>query len=169
RRSAASDHRRLSALRAAELCRRSSTRQGLWLARADRRRNARPPGRSRRPDLRRAHVGPDRSHHRRHDRDRDALPPHRSFADSADRELDGRALGSTAPMRARAAFVWTLAPAVPFALALVVWVFVSATFDPSKETLPSLRDVVSATRDLAVSGELASNVLASLGRLLLGG
>ena len=63
---------------------------------------------------------------------------------------------------------WRLVPAAPFLIVLLIWIVLWEVFRPSKETLPPVRDVVSAIHDLAVSGMLAQNVTASLGRLVLG-
>jgi len=63
---------------------------------------------------------------------------------------------------------WRFIPAAPFLTVLLIWIVLWEALHPSKETLPPVRDVVSAIHDLAVSGMLAQNVTASLGRLVLG-
>jgi ABC-type nitrate/sulfonate/bicarbonate transport system permease component len=79
------------------------------------------------------------------------------------------AIVPTSPTRrAFGNLAWRLVPIAPFLIVLVVWFVLWDVFRPSKETLPPVRDVVAATRDLAVSGQLATNVIASLGRLVLG-
>ena len=72
---------------------------------------------------------------------------------------------------ARRAFepmLWRLLPLVPFGLILAVWSIYWAVARPGLETLPGVQDVARAVRDLAASGQLAQNVLASLWRLFLG-
>ena len=64
--------------------------------------------------------------------------------------------------------VWRLLPLTPFALLLAAWVIYWAIARPNAATLPSVQDVVAAMWELAVKGELAQHVLASLWRLLLG-
>jgi NitT/TauT family transport system permease protein/taurine transport system permease protein len=64
--------------------------------------------------------------------------------------------------------VWRLMPVAPFLIVLLIWIVLWDVFRPSQETLPSVRDVVLAIGELAASGQLAQNVIASLGRLLLG-
>ena len=76
-------------------------------------------------------------------------------------------IGRTAG-RALSYLAWRLVPAAPFLIVLLIWIVLWEVLHPSKETLPSVRDVVSAIHDLAVSGMLAQNVTASLGRLVLG-
>jgi NitT/TauT family transport system permease protein/taurine transport system permease protein len=63
---------------------------------------------------------------------------------------------------------WRLVPAAPFLIVLLIWLVLWEVFQPSKETLPPVRDVLSAIHDLAISGQLAQNVIASLGRLVAG-
>jgi NitT/TauT family transport system permease protein/taurine transport system permease protein len=63
---------------------------------------------------------------------------------------------------------WRLVPVAPFLIVLLIWIVLWDVFRPSHETLPPVRDVVLAIRDLAVSGQLAQNVIASLGRLVIG-
>jgi len=70
--------------------------------------------------------------------------------------------------RALSRLSWRLVPAAPFLIVLLIWIVLWEVLHPSKETLPSVRDVVSTIHDLAVSGMLAQNVAASLGRLVLG-
>lgn len=76
-------------------------------------------------------------------------------------------IGRTAG-RALSHLAWRFVPAAPFLVVLLIWIVLWDVLHPSKETLPSVRDVVSAIHDLAVSGMLAQNVTASLGRLVLG-
>jgi NitT/TauT family transport system permease protein/taurine transport system permease protein len=64
--------------------------------------------------------------------------------------------------------VWRLLPLTPFALLLAAWIIYWAIARPNAATLPSVQDVVAARWELAVKGELAQHVLASLWRLLLG-
>jgi ABC-type nitrate/sulfonate/bicarbonate transport system permease component len=64
--------------------------------------------------------------------------------------------------------VWRLVPIAPFVIVLLAWFVMWDVIRPSKETLPPVRDVLAAIRDLALSGQLVQNVAASLGRLLLG-
>jgi NitT/TauT family transport system permease protein/taurine transport system permease protein len=64
--------------------------------------------------------------------------------------------------------VWRLLPLTPFVLILVAWVVYWAIARPSAATLPGVQDVAGAMWELAVKGELAVHVLASLWRLLLG-
>lgn len=72
------------------------------------------------------------------------------------------------PRSAVQLFVWRLLPLTPFALILAAWVAYWAIARPSAATLPAVQDVAGALWDLAVKGELAVHVLASLWRLLLG-
>ncbi|HWE20165.1 MAG TPA: hypothetical protein VG758_23795, partial [Hyphomicrobiaceae bacterium] len=65
-------------------------------------------------------------------------------------------------------FVRRLLPLTPFALILAAWVAYWAIARPSAATLPAVQDVAGAMWDLAVKGELAVHVTASLWRLLLG-
>jgi NitT/TauT family transport system permease protein/taurine transport system permease protein len=64
---------------------------------------------------------------------------------------------------------WLLVPAAPFLIVLAVWTFIWAVWQPSKATLPPITDVIAAIVELATSGQLVTHVLASLGRLLMGG
>jgi NitT/TauT family transport system permease protein/taurine transport system permease protein len=70
--------------------------------------------------------------------------------------------------RAMSRFAWKAMPSFPFVIVLIAWVLLWDVFHPSKETLPPIRDVLSTIRDLAASGQLAQNVLASVYRLLIG-
>ena len=63
---------------------------------------------------------------------------------------------------------WTIAPGVPFVIVLLIWIAATDIFRPSKETLPPVSDVLSSIKELALSGQLVTNVVASLYRLLLG-
>ena len=63
---------------------------------------------------------------------------------------------------------WLLVPAAPFLIVLAIWTLIWTIWQPSKATLPPVTDVVAAITELAVSGQLLTHVLASLGRLLLG-
>ena len=63
---------------------------------------------------------------------------------------------------------WQLLPLAPFALVLLAWTAYWTIVQPSAATLPAVQDVVGAMWDLAAKGELATHVLASLWRLLLG-
>jgi taurine transport system permease protein len=63
---------------------------------------------------------------------------------------------------------WRLLPFTPFALVLLAWVVYWTIVQPPPATLPAVQDVVGAMWDLAAKGELATHVLASLWRLLLG-
>jgi ABC-type nitrate/sulfonate/bicarbonate transport system permease component len=76
--------------------------------------------------------------------------------------------GSGGARRARDHIGWALAPAAPFLLVLAAWALAVAVLQPSKSTLPPVQDVAAAIGELAASGQLAANVLASLQRLLLG-
>jgi NitT/TauT family transport system permease protein/taurine transport system permease protein len=64
--------------------------------------------------------------------------------------------------------VWRLLPLTPFALVLAAWVVYWSIVRPPPATLPAVQDVVAAMWELAVKGELAIHVAASLWRLLLG-
>jgi ABC-type nitrate/sulfonate/bicarbonate transport system permease component len=70
--------------------------------------------------------------------------------------------------RAMARLAWKAAPSIPFVIALGAWALLWDVFQPSRETLPPIRDVLSTIRDLGASGQLTENVLASVYRLLLG-
>ena len=70
--------------------------------------------------------------------------------------------------RALAQLAWRLLPFTPFALVLVAWTVYWTIVQPPAATLPAVQDVVGAMWDLAAKGELATHVLASLWRLLLG-
>jgi NitT/TauT family transport system permease protein/taurine transport system permease protein len=72
------------------------------------------------------------------------------------------------PRRGIDQLIWRLLPLTPFALLLAAWVIYWAIARPNAATLPSVQDVVAAMWELAVKGELAEHVLASLWRLLLG-
>jgi taurine transport system permease protein len=63
---------------------------------------------------------------------------------------------------------WRLLPLAPFALVLAGWTAYWTIVQPPAATLPAVQDVVGAMWDLAARGELATHVLASLWRLLLG-
>ncbi len=63
---------------------------------------------------------------------------------------------------------WRLLPLAPFALVLAAWSVYWTIVQPPAATLPAVQDVAGAMWDLAVKGELATHVLASLWRLLLG-
>jgi NitT/TauT family transport system permease protein/taurine transport system permease protein len=65
-------------------------------------------------------------------------------------------------------FVWRLLPLTPFAAILAAWVVYWSIARPPAATLPAVQDVAGAMWELAVKGELAIHVLASLWRLLLG-
>ena len=64
--------------------------------------------------------------------------------------------------------LWRLLPLTPFVLILAAWIAYWAVARPSAATLPAVQDVAAAMWELAVKGELAVHVLASLWRLLLG-
>jgi ABC-type nitrate/sulfonate/bicarbonate transport system permease component len=64
--------------------------------------------------------------------------------------------------------IWRLLPLTPFLLILTAWVAYWTIARPSAATLPAVQDVAGAMWELAVKGELAQHVLASLWRLLLG-
>jgi taurine transport system permease protein len=64
--------------------------------------------------------------------------------------------------------VWRLLPLTPFVLLFAAWAIYWAIARPPAATLPAIQDVVAAMWYLAVKGELAVHVLASLWRLLLG-
>jgi taurine transport system permease protein len=64
--------------------------------------------------------------------------------------------------------LWRLLPAVPFALVLAAWSLYWTLARPNSETLPAVSDVVATMWSMAIDGQLAVNVLASLWRLLLG-
>jgi len=70
--------------------------------------------------------------------------------------------------RALDRLTWMLVPAAPFLIVLLIWVMATGILHPSKETLPPVTDVIASIHELAVSGQLATNVMASLYRLLLG-
>ena len=63
---------------------------------------------------------------------------------------------------------WRLLPLAPFAFVLLAWTVYWTIAQPTAATLPAVQDVAGAMWDLAVKGELATHVLASLWRLLLG-
>ena len=80
---------------------------------------------------------------------------------------------ATATERSRARrtvdqMLWGLLPLTPFALVLTAWVVYWTIARPPPATLPAVQDVAGAMWELAAKGELATHVLASLGRLLLG-
>jgi len=64
--------------------------------------------------------------------------------------------------------VWRLLPLAPFAFVVLAWAAYWTIAQPTAATLPAVHDVVAAVWDLAAKGELATHVLASLWRLLLG-
>ena len=64
--------------------------------------------------------------------------------------------------------IWRLLPLTPFVLLLAAWAIYGAIARPTAATLPTVQDVAAAMWELAVKGELAVHVLASLWRLLLG-
>ena len=70
--------------------------------------------------------------------------------------------------RALGQLAWTLVPAAPFVIVTLIWIMVTGILNPSKETLPPVTDVLASIKELALSGQLATNVVASLYRLLLG-
>ncbi len=74
----------------------------------------------------------------------------------------------SAARRSMQLVVWRLLPLAPFALLLGAWVIYWSIAQPTAATLPALQDVVAAMWELAVKGELAVHVAASLWRLLLG-
>jgi NitT/TauT family transport system permease protein/taurine transport system permease protein len=76
--------------------------------------------------------------------------------------------GAGAARRAVDRVSWAMVPAAPFLIVLAAWMLAWTVFQPSKATLPPLQDVVAAIGELALSGQLAKNVIASLERLLLG-
>lgn len=76
--------------------------------------------------------------------------------------------GPSSPRRALGRMTWILVPAAPFVLVLGIWMLATTYLQPSKETLPPIADVLSSIKELALSGQLATNVIASLYRLLLG-
>jgi NitT/TauT family transport system permease protein/taurine transport system permease protein len=80
--------------------------------------------------------------------------------------VDGRSAGIA--RRALDRTGWALVPAAPFLIVLAAWTLASAVLQPSKATLPPVQDVVAAIGELALSGQLAKNVMASLERLVLG-
>jgi len=70
--------------------------------------------------------------------------------------------------RALGRLAWTLVPAAPFVIVTLIWIMATGILSPSKETLPPVTDVLASIKELALSGQLATNVVASLYRLLLG-
>lgn len=70
--------------------------------------------------------------------------------------------------RALDRLTWTVAPAVPFVIVFAIWILATDLLQPSKETLPPVSDVLGAIKELVLSGQLTTNVVASLYRLLLG-
>ena len=70
--------------------------------------------------------------------------------------------------RALDRLAWRLLPLAPFALVLSAWAIYWTIAQPTPAMLPAIQDVASAMWDLAATGELATYVLASLSRLLLG-
>jgi ABC-type nitrate/sulfonate/bicarbonate transport system permease component len=79
------------------------------------------------------------------------------------------AITSISPTRrALGHVIWRLVPVAPFLIVLLIWIVLWDVFRPSKETLPPVGDVLLAISDLAASGQLAQNIIASLGRLVLG-
>ena len=64
--------------------------------------------------------------------------------------------------------IWRVLPAVPVLLIASVWSAYHYIARPPASILPSIPDVVAAIIDLARSGQLLTDVLASLWRLLLG-
>lgn len=75
---------------------------------------------------------------------------------------------ASSPRRALDRVTWILVPAAPFVLVVTIWMLATTYLQPSKETLPPVTDVLSAIKELALSGQLGTNVVASLYRLLLG-
>lgn len=73
----------------------------------------------------------------------------------------------SAPLRWKRV-AWLLLPAAPFAAVLMAWSIYWWIARPSAMTLPSVAAVVQAVVDLARSGLLWENLLASLWRLFLG-
>jgi ABC-type nitrate/sulfonate/bicarbonate transport system permease component len=85
--------------------------------------------------------------------------------------MSAQAIPIATPSRARRALdrlAWTLVPAVPFVIVVLIWIMATGILKPSKETLPPVTDVLASIKELALSGQLATNVVASLYRLLLG-
>jgi NitT/TauT family transport system permease protein/taurine transport system permease protein len=70
--------------------------------------------------------------------------------------------------RALGRLAWILVPVAPFVIVTLIWIMATEILNPSKETLPPLTDVLASIKELALSGQLATNVVASLYRLLLG-
>src|SRR6266540_1029893 len=73
-----------------------------------------------------------------------------------------------APAHLGSRLAWRLLPALPFAVVLLAWTVYWNTFHPPLATLPSITDVAEVVRKLAVDGQLATHVTASLWRLFLG-
>ncbi|HEY7552773.1 MAG TPA: ABC transporter permease [Hyphomicrobiaceae bacterium] len=86
----------------------------------------------------------------------------------SDTAIEGGLARRSAARRRAQPVVWRLLPLTPFLLILAAWVACWAIARPSAETLPAVQDVAGAMWELAVKGELAVHVLASLWRLLLG-
>jgi NitT/TauT family transport system permease protein/taurine transport system permease protein len=74
----------------------------------------------------------------------------------------------SSPRRALDRLAWRALPLAPFAFLLTAWAVYWAIARPTAATLPAIQDVAGAMWELAVKGELAIHVLASLWRLLLG-
>jgi NitT/TauT family transport system permease protein/taurine transport system permease protein len=74
----------------------------------------------------------------------------------------------SSPRRALDRLAWRALPLTPFAFLLTAWAGYWAIARPTAATLPAIQDVAGAMWELAVKGELAVHVLASLWRLLLG-
>src|ERR1019366_5123398 len=56
----------------------------------------------------------------------------------------------------------------PFVIVTLIWIMATGILNPSKETLPPVTDVLASIKELALSGQLATNVVASRYRLFLG-
>jgi ABC-type nitrate/sulfonate/bicarbonate transport system permease component len=75
---------------------------------------------------------------------------------------------SSRARRAAGRLAWRLLPLTPFAILLAGWMAYWSIARPPAATLPAVQDVAAAMWELAVKGELAVHVAASLWRLLLG-
>lgn len=71
------------------------------------------------------------------------------------------------PLRIRD-FVWLVLPAAPFVALAAAWTVYWLVARPNIGTLPPVWMVASALWQIAVSGELFTHILASLGRLIVG-
>src|SRR5262249_21042590 len=134
----------------------------LWLAGADRRRDARRRQRPGVHDLQRSELPPHRAHHARHGPHRRALARARLLPAASVGGSDHRSLGPDPAMKTGAR------GALPFAVLIAVWWLVTRRGFVQPIFLPPPGDVVRVATELASDGSLWINIAASLGRVFLG-